>query len=261
MTALDHDRPAVVRTPNGAVRAGQVVVTTGAWAAGWKGFRRSFGNIADFMVATEPIPDLLGEIGWTSQVGIADGREMLYYLRPTDDGRIAIGGGTTGVIFGGKASGRAATHDRHVAEAAARGLLWLFPQLEGVRFTHAWGGPIDQTAWFLPFFRTVRPGNVHAGLGFSGHGLSQTRVGGKILAAMALGLSDEWTTLPVVGPELGKTPPEPFRWPTVRAAVWALETGDARQDAGRRRGKVRELIGFAPIRNREKLTGRGRPTS
>ena len=49
--------------------------------------------IADYVVATEPIPDLLAEIGWTSQVGIADGREWLYYLRPTDDGRIVIGGG------------------------------------------------------------------------------------------------------------------------------------------------------------------------
>jgi hypothetical protein len=156
------------------------------------------------------------------------------------------------VLYGGTI-GRRATHDRRVAEAAARGLLWLFPQLEGVRFTHAWGGPIDQTPSFTPFFRTLRPGNVHAGLGFSGHGLAQTKIGGSILASLVQGARDEWTSLPVVGPEVGKAPPEPLRWPLVRAAVWALESGDARAEAGRRRGFVRSVIGEAPSRNRARL--------
>jgi glycine/D-amino acid oxidase-like deaminating enzyme len=252
VVGVERGRPAVVRTDAGAIRADQIVLTIGAWAAGWRGFGRSFGNIADFMVATEPIPERLKEIAWTSHVGIADGRELLYYLRKTDDDRIVIGGGTTGVLYGGNI-GRRSTHDRRVAEAAARGLLWLFPQLEGVRFTDAWGGPIDQTPSFTPFFRTLPPGNVHAGLGFSGHGLAQTKIGGSILASLVQGARDEWTSLPVVGPEVGKAPPEPLRWPLVRAAVWALETGDAREDAGRRRGLVRSLIGDAPTRNRERL--------
>jgi glycine/D-amino acid oxidase-like deaminating enzyme len=255
VVGLDRGHPAVVRTDGGAIRADQVVLTIGAWAAGWPGFRRSFGNIADYMVATEPIPERLKDIGWTSHVGIADGREMLYYLRTTDDDRIAIGGGTTGVLYGGRI-GRRSTHDRRIAEASARGLLWLFPQLEGVRFTHAWGGPIDQTASFTPFFRTLRPGNIHAGLGFSGHGLAQTKIGGSILASLAQGVLDEWTSLPVVGPEVAKAPPEPLRWPLVRAAVWALETGDAREDEGWRRGRIRSLIGSAPIRYRERLRAR-----
>jgi glycine/D-amino acid oxidase-like deaminating enzyme len=253
--SIRHGRPASVVTDGGAVRADQVVLTTGAWAAAWPAFRTAFGNIADHMVVTEPIPERLREIGWTTQVGIADGRDMLYYLRRTDDDRIAIGGGTTGVVFGGRI-GRRATHDHHVAEVAARGLLWLFPQLEGVRFTHAWGGPIDMTASFLPFFRTLGGGNVHAGLGFSGHGLAQTKLGGRILASMVLGTRDGWTSMPVVGPPVGTAPPEPFRFPLVRAAVWALETGDAREDAGRRRGPIRSLIGCAPLRNRERLRAR-----
>ena len=260
VVGLERRRPAVVRTDGGAVRADQVVLTTGSWAAGWPGFRRSFGVIADYMVVTEPIPNLLKEIGWTSQVGLADGREMLYYLRPTDDGRIAIGGGTTGVVFGGRAE-PGSTRDRRVAEYPARGLLWMFPQLEGVKFTHAWGGPIDHTASFLPFFRTLAPGNVHAGLGFSGHGLAQTKLGAKILASLTLGARDRWTSMPVVGPEVAKAPPEPFRWPVVRAAVWGLESGDRREDSGRPRGRIRELVGGAPIRYRERLVarkGRGR---
>ena len=175
---IEPGRPVVVRTDRGAVRADHVVLTTGAWAAGSPWFRRSFGVITDYVVATEPIPDRLEAIGWTSHTGIGDRREWLYYLRPTDDGRVVIGGGEGGAVFGGRAGGRAATHAHRYARAAARGLTWLFPQLEGVRFSHAWGGPIDQTPTFLPFFRTLEPGTIHAGLGFSGHGLSQTFVGG-----------------------------------------------------------------------------------
>lgn len=256
MTSLERSRPAVVCTPHGGVKAAQVVLTTGAWAAGWPGFRRSFGVIVDQIVATEPIPELLREIGWTSQVGIGDGRELLYYLRPTDDGRIVIGGGALGVVLGGRADGRAVTHDRRVAEAAARGLTWMFPQLEGVRLTHAWGGPIDQTATFLPFFRTLEPGNVHAGLGFSGHGLSQTMVGGRILASLVQGLDDEWTSMPVVGPE-AKTPPEPLRYPAVWLSSRALELGDRREEAGRSRGALLDAVGHAPIAYRGWLARRG----
>jgi glycine/D-amino acid oxidase-like deaminating enzyme len=256
---VERGRPAVVRTERGAVRADQVVITTGAWAAAWPEFRRSFGNIADFMVVTEPIPERLEEIGWATHVGIADGRELLYYLRKTDDDRIAIGGGATGVLYGGRV-GHRATHDRRVAEVAARGLVRMFPRLEGVRFTHAWGGPIDHTASFLPFFETLAPGNVYAGLGFSGHGLAQTKVGGKILASLVLGVGDEWTSLPVVGPEIAKAPPEPLRFPLVRFAAWALESGDRREERGRRRGLVRSLIGNAPMMYRDRLvtSGRGR---
>jgi len=256
---LERRRPAVVRAHGGAVRADQVVLTHGAWAAAWPGFRRSFGVIADYMVVTEPIPERLEEIGWVTNVGIADGREMLYYLRPTEDARIAIGGGATGVAYGGRIGPRV-THDRRIAQVAAEGLLWLFPQLEGVRFTHAWGGPIDHTASFVPFFRTLRPGNVHAGLGFSGHGLAQTKIGGRILASMVLGLSDEWTGMPVVGSEIAKAPPEPLRFPIVRLAAWGLESGDRREDAGRPRGALRRVLGDAPLRYRERLVrgGRGR---
>ena len=144
--------------------------------------------IADYVVATEPIPDLLEEIGWTSHVGIADGREWLYYLRPTDDGRIVIGGGAGSAVYGGPR--QRSRRDRHAARRGGAGarLLWMFPQLADVRFTHAWGGPIDQTPTFVPFYRTLDPGNVHAGLGYSGHGLIQTYIGGHILASTALGI-------------------------------------------------------------------------
>lgn len=237
-------RPATVVTPAGWVVADQVVYTVGAWAAGHPHWTRAFAVATDFMVVTEPIPGLLREIGWDTHVGIADSRDMLLYLRRAEGDRIAIGGGGMGVVYGGDIGGdgllaRRARTSPHLAEVAAEGLLWLFPQLEGVRFEAAWSGPMDVDRAGVPFFFTAPSGNLHAGLGFSGHGLAPTKAGGKTLAALALGADDEWTRLPVVGPPLTLVPPEPLRWPLVQTISWLMETGDRRAQAGRPRGLAR----------------------
>lgn len=258
VTRIDRERPVVVRTDGrGAVRADHVIVTIGAWAAGWPNVRGRLANVADFMVATEQIPERIEELGWRDNVAILDMRELLLYLRRTDDGRIAIGGGATGVLFGGHV-GRSSTHDRRIAEVAAESLLWLFPQLEGVRFTHAWGGPIDMSPSFTPFYRTLPPGDVHLGLGFSGHGLAATKVGGKILASLALGLQNGWTSMPVVGDALGRFPPEPLRYPLAKLSVWGMESGDRREDEGKTRGLLRTVLANAPLEYRSRLRRRER---
>jgi glycine/D-amino acid oxidase-like deaminating enzyme len=253
MRAIEGDGRPVVRTPRGAVRADSVVLTIGAWATGRRGFRTRLANIADYVVVTESIPDRLQEIGWTSNIGIADFREMLYYLRPTEDRRVAIGGGTTGALFGGRI-GRGATRLRSVAEESARGLRYLFPSLEDVRITHAWGGPIDVTPSWTPFFTTLRPGVV-CGLGFSGHGLAATKLGGKTLASLVLGRDDEWTRLPVVGDAVGRFPPEPLRWPIVRSAVLGMFRHDRAADQGRRPGALWRMLDHAPSAYRELFRG------
>ena len=101
---------------------------------------------------------------------------------------------------------------------------------------------MDLTAAFVPFFTTNTTGNVHAGLGFSGHGLAATKLGGKTLASLVLHVDDEWSSLPVVGPPLSQLPPEPLRWPLLQAVVWAVDSGDWAQERGRRRGALRGLV-------------------
>ena len=238
---IEAGRPARVVTPAGSVAAGQVVDCTGAWAARQRHFRRAFTVCVDYVVVTEPVPELLEAIGWTSHRGLADLREMLYYLRPTDDGRIAIGGGAMKITYDNRIGGRALTSQR-VAERAAQGLVWLFPQLEGVRFDAAWSGPMDLTNTALPFFVSAPGGNVHAGLGFSGHGLTSTKAGGKILASLALGADDRWSRMPTVGRRPPQPPPEPLRWPLVNSVTWAHEHSDRAHEAGRGQGLVSRAV-------------------
>jgi glycine/D-amino acid oxidase-like deaminating enzyme len=234
-----------VKTTQGMVRAKQVVLASGAWVTRLRQLQRAFTVIADYMVVTEPIPNLLSDIGWTSHAAIADSREMCYYFRKTHDDRIAIGGGSLGVAYGNRVGGRAFTSSR-IPRLTARGLTWFFPQLEGVRIEKAWCGPLDMAPSQTPFFVTLASGNVHVGLGFSGHGLTPTKLGGKTLASLVLGAKDEWSSMPVVaGSVPGRVPPEPLRYPMLRIMQWALEGKDRDGELGRGAGLAKSFVSRA----------------
>jgi hypothetical protein len=111
-----------------------------------------------------------------------------------------------------------------------------------VRIDAAWSGPMDITGAALPFFESAPGGNVHAGLGFSGHGLTSTRLGGKILASLVLGADDEWSRMPVVGPPLTQLPPEPLRWPLVQTTTLAYEASDRAHEQGRTPGSLPRTV-------------------
>jgi glycine/D-amino acid oxidase-like deaminating enzyme len=76
----------------------------------------------------------------------------------------------------------------------------------------------------LPFFGTH--GRAHFGVGYTGNGVGPSWLGGQILASLALGIDDEWTSLPLVGRHPRPLPPEPFRYVggvAIRHASLAVE--------------------------------------
>ena len=222
-----------VQTPSGRVAADAIVVATNAAASGWRPVRRHVTNFGSYVVLTEPVPELLEEIGWTGGQAIVDGRMFLHYFRTTNDGRVLMGSGTGPIGFGGRVDDRF-VHDLPTAARAERGLRRLLPGLAAARIERAWGGPIDVSADHLPFFGTVPGTRVHYGLGYSGHGVGPSWLGGQILASLALGRDDEWTALPLATRRVPALPPEPLKrlgGGLVRAAVLACE--EAEED-GRR---------------------------
>jgi glycine/D-amino acid oxidase-like deaminating enzyme len=232
-TRADRIRDGLVATPRGRIRAREIVVAVNAAGAGWRQVARRVTNFGSYVVLTEPVPDLLEEIGWTGGEAVVDGRMFLHYFRTTQDGRVLMGSGSGPIGLGGKLDGRF-TGDLATAARAERGLRRLLPGLAAARIERAWGGPIDVSADHLPFFGTVRGKRVHYGLGYSGHGVGPSWLGGQILASLALGLDDEWTTLPLVTRRVASLPPEPFKrlgGGVVRAAIIAAEEAE---EEGRR---------------------------
>jgi glycine/D-amino acid oxidase-like deaminating enzyme len=222
-----------VTTQRGRVRAKNVVVAVNAAAAGWKPLRRQLTVFGSYVVLTEPVPELLQQIGWTGGEAVFDGRMFLHYFRTTNDGRVLMGSGSGPIGFGGRIDERF-TADAATGARAEQGLRRLLPDLAEARVTHSWGGPIDVSSDHLPFFGTVPGTLIHYGAGYSGHGAGPSWLGGQILARLVQGIDDELTRLPLVTRRVPKLPPEPLRrlgGGLVRASIMACEEAE---EEGRR---------------------------
>ena len=220
--------PGVLRTPGGRVRAPEIVVAANAWMTGWRPLRGRVTNFGSYVVLTEPVPELLERIGWTGGEAVVDGRMFLHYFRTTNDGRVLMGSGSGPIGFGGRVDERF-TRDRPTAARAAAGLRRLLPELAEARLERAWGGPIDVSSDHLPFFGTVPGARIHYGAGYSGHGVGPSWLGGQILASLATGRDDEWTSLPLATRRVPRLPPEPLTrigGGLVRAAIMACEAAE-----------------------------------
>jgi glycine/D-amino acid oxidase-like deaminating enzyme len=242
VTRLESTR---VHTPHGTIGGEQVVMATNAWMTGWRAVANRVTNMGSWVVLTEPAPDALEAIGWTRNEAITDGRTFLHYFRTTDDGRVLMGAGAGPIGFAGRVDdrffGNAATHRR--AEAGLRRLL---PALGDVKVERTWGGPIDVSADRLPFFGSR--GRVHFGVGYTGNGVGPSWLGGQILASLALGLDDEWASLPLVGRRPRPLPPEPFRYVGGRAIRSATLACEDAGEAGRPEPRLAAAVASIPRR-------------
>jgi glycine/D-amino acid oxidase-like deaminating enzyme len=257
-----HEGSAVrrLRSTSGAVEAeaagGRVSASTALIAIGGaaKGpgapLRDALTVTSSHIVLTEPVPDLLEEIGWTGGECITDCRAMLHYFRTTRDGRIAFGWGGGRIAMGARLDGRAELDPAIVARAAAR-LREFFPGLAGRRLTHAWGGPIDVSPTHLPVVVPLPGGNAFAAAGYTGNGVGPSHMVGGALASLALDRRDEHWRLPIVDPEPQRVPPEPFHWlggATIRRALISKENAEAEgrtpNPISTALSRVPDLIGF-----------------
>jgi glycine/D-amino acid oxidase-like deaminating enzyme len=242
---VERLRDGRVETPLGSVTAGQVVLAVNSATSAFPGYRLALGVASSHMVITEPVPDVIEELGWTGHEAVADGRTLLHYLRTTDDGRIAFGWGGGRMGFGGRTLGVLEVDPAAVAQTRAD-LVRFFPQLRGRRIEHAWGGPIDVSPTHLPIFGSR--GRVHHGFGFTGNGVGPSFLGGEILARLALDRRDELTRLALVDPERKLMPPEPFRWLGGMAIRAALVRKDRAEDAGRAADPLTGFVASLPRR-------------
>jgi glycine/D-amino acid oxidase-like deaminating enzyme len=204
--------PVVAETAGGSVRAGAAVLAVGSSARSIGPLRSRLSVTSSHIVLTEPVPDVLDEIGWTGGECITDGRTLLHYFRTTRDGRIVFGWGGGQLAYGGRVNGRIEV-DPDVAATTRGHLVRIFPALEGRAITHAWGGPIDVSPSHIPQVGTLPGAPVHFALGFTGNGVGPTHLAARALAALALDRRDRWTALPIVGADAGAwVPPEPLAW-------------------------------------------------
>lgn len=230
MEKIEETSTPKVITPNGSITANKVVVAINAWmATKFKQFERTIAVVSSDMGVTEPIPELLEEIGLNHGATICDSRIFVHYFHTTSDGRLMLGKGGNTFAYGSKMIPsffeESAYHDQ-VKNAITR----FYPKLKDVKLEQTWNGGSDRSTTGFPFFGNLNNHpDIHYGFGYSGNGVTQAYLGGKILASLCLNHDDEWSNCGFVGGPRGKFPPEPVRWMgamMVRNAIRAKEAAE-----------------------------------
>ncbi|MEU3917052.1 FAD-dependent oxidoreductase [Streptomyces sp. NPDC029004] len=221
-----------VRTPYGRVFARQVALGTNVFPSLVKRVRAYTVPVYDYALMTEPLsPEQLAAIGWKRRQGLGDSANQFHYFRITADHRILWGGYDAIYPYGGRVSAEM-DHRPETYLKLADHFFRCFPQLEGLRFSHAWGGAIDTCSRFSAFFGTAHGGKVAYAAGYTGLGVGATRFGADVMLDLLSGQQTERTELEMVRSKPLPFPPEPVAWAGIGLTKWALARADA--NGGRR---------------------------
>jgi gamma-glutamylputrescine oxidase len=165
-----------VMTGVAQVRCKELVICGGGYLDGLcRPLARATLPIATYVMATEPLGPRLQDAVRTT-AAVFDTRFAFDYYRPLPDTRLLWGG-------------RMAVRERSstaIARLLYRDLLRVYPQLEGVRITHAWSGLMSYARHSMPQIGRLPDGSWHA-IGFGGHGVAPTTFGGEVIAQAMTG--------------------------------------------------------------------------
>lgn len=151
-----------VATARGTVQAGDVVIATNGYTGPLTPkLRRRVIPVASHIIATETLaPDLAASLIPKGRT-LSDTRRVLCYYRMSPDG--------TRMVFGGRARFTPVTPQTS-APILHRFMTDRFPQLRGVRVTHAWTGNVAFTFDAVPHMG--RQDGMHFLMGCNGSGVA-----------------------------------------------------------------------------------------
>lgn len=244
--ADDNEGGCRIATPQGSLAANRVVLATNVGQIAHGGIGRRFMAFSSYALMTEPAPERLARMGWTSPTSIVDARSFLHYARRTPDGRVLMGTGSGPIAYGGRVETAAMTDDAASFRRAARGLKRLLPGLAETPVAGRWGGAIDVSSDRFPYAGTLPGGRVAYALGYSGHGVNPSWIIGECLASLVLGMRDEFTRSPFCTRALPALPPEPARYlggSAIRRAILACEETE---EDGRRAPALARAVAALP---------------
>jgi glycine/D-amino acid oxidase-like deaminating enzyme len=220
--------PVAVRTPAGAVIARRVVLGTSAYPSPVAAIRRYLAPVYDYALMTEPLSAAQRQsIGWTRRQGIGDGGNQFHYYRLSADDRVLWGGFDAVYRRGGPVRPDLDDHDATFGRLV-QNFRATFPQLEGIRFTHRWGGAIDTCSRFSVFFGTALGGRVAYAAGYTGLGVVSTRFGARVALDLVDGRDTEATRSRYVRRKPVPFPPEPLRTAVIQLTRNRLAAADRR---------------------------------
>jgi len=213
-----------IETEMGEITAPTLVLGLNGYSPRLGFFKNRVMPLCNYVVATEPLSKEQWEsIGWQNRQGIADMRVLFDYSRPTADGRIVIGGSKAPYFAN---DGLSSGNYRPALKLLTESLFTTFPQLEGLRIDHAWGGTMGFTLDFVPSVGVMgEHKNIFYGVAYNGEGVAFCQTAGRIISELMAGESSELTDLFVVNHKIPYMGPANMRILSVRLYEWMLTRG------------------------------------
>lgn len=216
----------VVKTDYGQVESKKAALATNAFPPLLKRLSHYMVPVYDYVLMTEPLSrEQRAAIGWQGREGLSDSGNQFHYSQMTADGRI-LWGGYDAVYYRNNA---VAPHLERCPETFARlaeHFFQVFPQLTGLRFTHAWGGVIDACSRYTAFWGKAYGGKAAFVLGYTGLGVGAARFGAQVTLDLLDNKKTERAELSMVKTKPFPFPPEPLRAPVINFTRWALDQAD-----------------------------------
>ncbi|WP_329004707.1 FAD-binding oxidoreductase [Kribbella sp. NBC_00709] len=228
-----------LHTATGSVRADRIALATNAFPSLLRRLRLYTVPVYDLVLVTEPLsPAQLVSIGWQGRQGVGDASNLFHYYRLTRDNRILWGGYLPLYYFGSRID-PSLEQRNSIHTMLARHFFHTFPQLEGLHFTHRWGGVIDTSTRFCAFYGTAHTGHTAYALGYTGLGVAATRFGADVILDLLYAESTPRTRLQMVRDRPLPFPPEPLRAAGIHLTRRSMSQAD--KHAGHRNLWLRTL--------------------
>ena len=177
-----------------SVRAARVALATNAFPPLLKRLSYYVVPVYDYALVTEPLTrprnaNPLDGMGGKASATRA-GNSITRALQQMD---VSCGADTMRSIIGIMAFGPHLEKDPASFARLAEHFFQAFPQLEGIHFTHAWGGAIDTCSRFSPFWGTAHHGKTAYAMGYTGLGVGASRFGARVILDILDGCKTERT--------------------------------------------------------------------
>lgn len=163
----------LLRTENSAVSAEKLLVVTNAYADGlWPYLKESLVPVYSSIIATEPLPDHLAARILPQRPVLYESGHITVYYRLDAQNRL---------LMGGRGPQRPLERNTGALDYLKRYAQCLWPELAGIRWTHAWNGQLAITPDHLPHLHEPNEDALFY-LGCNGRGVALATIMGKQLA-------------------------------------------------------------------------------
>jgi len=214
-------------TPQGTVSTGITILATEGYSESLPGQERRLIPVHSMMVVTEPLSqEQIDAICMHKRFTFGNFDHEVTYGQLTADGRIAFGCRGT-YHYGSEIQGQFNSADPEF-ELVRQTLIRFFPALEGIDFTHAWGGAMGVSRSLQPSVHYDPASQLAWAGGYFGNGVGATHLAGRTLADLVTGRDTERVHTPWVNPPQAnrKWEPEPIRWLGIKSARVLMHMAD-----------------------------------